>query len=65
MGFKRHFVDEEFPELPHKHLRQLEYSHMLNPFVELVPCNNCPQEPTFSGKNRWFTIFLVCVLWHS
>ena len=57
MGFKRPFVDEEFPELPHKHLRQLEYSHMLNPFAERVPCNNCPKEPTFSGKNRWFTIF--------
>jgi hypothetical protein len=52
MGFKRPFDDEEFPELPCKHLRQPDYSNMRTPFAELVPSNNGPQQPIFSGKNR-------------
>ncbi|KAG2702476.1 hypothetical protein I3760_06G091700 [Carya illinoinensis] len=51
MGSKRCF-DEEFPVLPCKHLRKLEHSNTLNPFVELVPCENAPQELIFSGEDN-------------
>lgn len=50
MGFKRPFDNEEFPELPCKHLRQPDYSNMRTPFAELVPSNNGPQQPIFSGE---------------
>lgn len=59
MGSKRCF-DEEFPVLPCKHLRKLEHSNTLNPFVELVPCENAPQELIFSGRNRWIQYFIIC-----
>lgn len=64
MGSKRPFDAEDFPELHCKHPRKLEYSNMADPCDELVSCDNAPQEPILSGRNRWHTIFWY-VLWST
>lgn len=52
MGLKRPFDDEELSKLPYKHVRKLEYDQMHNPTAGVVPCNNCPREPIFSGEGE-------------